>query len=97
MEEYVKNVKDSKEYFTVSKYFWYLEKEHGIKSPKISERKNIYKVIGSECARICDERNIIVEKELHIELGSINKYPEYVLAEVIFGKDAVSPSFNYLR
>ena len=85
MEEYVKNVKNSKGYFTVSAYFWFLEKEHGIKSPKISERKNIYQGIGLECARICNERNITVEKELHLELGSINKYPEYILAEVIFG------------
>jgi hypothetical protein len=86
MEEYVKNVKNSKEYFTVSEYFWFLEKEHGIKSPKFNERKNIYQGIGLECASICDERNIMVEKELHLEFGSINKYPEYVLAEVIFGE-----------
>jgi hypothetical protein len=87
MEEYVKNVKNSKEYFTVSKYFWFLEKEYGIKSPKINERKNIYQGIELKCASICDERNIMVEKETHLELGSLNKYPEYVLAEVFLVKD----------
>jgi hypothetical protein len=86
MEEYVKNVKNSKEYFTVSEYFWFLEKEHGIKSPKITERKNLYQGKELECASICDERNIKVGKELHLELGLINTYPEYVLAEVIFGE-----------
>ena len=86
MEEYIKNVKNSKEYFTVSEYFWFLEKEHGIKSPKITERKNLYQGIESDCASICDERNIKVEKKPHLELGLINTYPEYVLAEVIFGE-----------
>jgi hypothetical protein len=86
MEEYVKNAKNSKEYFTVSEYFWFLEKEYGIKSPKITERKNLYQGIELECASICDERNILTEKEFHLELGSVNKYPEYVLAEVIFGE-----------
>jgi hypothetical protein len=87
MKEYLKNVKDSKKYFSVSKYFWFLENEHGIKSPKISERKNIYQRIESECARICDECNIKVEKELHLTLGSINEYPEYVLAQVVFSEE----------
>ena len=27
------------------------------------------------CASICDECNVIVEKEHHEEFGSINKYP----------------------
>ncbi|MBN2864302.1 MAG: hypothetical protein JXN62_14130 [Bacteroidales bacterium] len=88
MEEYLKNVKDSKKYFSVSKYFLFLENEHGIKSPQISERKNLYQRIESECARICDERNIKVEKVLHLALGSINEYPEHVLAQVVFGEES---------
>jgi len=85
MEEYLKKVKDSKKYFSVSKYFLFLENEHGIKSPKIIERKNLYQRIESECAKICTERNLKVEKELHLVLGSINEYPEYVLAQIVFG------------
>jgi hypothetical protein len=87
MEEYLKNVKDSKKYFSVSKYFQFLENEHGIKSPKIIERKNLYQRIESECARICDGCNIKVERVLHLALGPINEYPEYILAQVVFGEE----------
>jgi len=85
MEEYLKNVASSKEYYTVSDYFLFLEKEHGIKRPKSFERRGFYQAAEIKCSRICKEFEIVVEKEPNEEFGSINKYPEYILAEVIFG------------
>jgi hypothetical protein len=41
MEEYVKNVNNSKKYFTVSDYFKFIEKEFGINRPIVNEEKYI--------------------------------------------------------
>lgn len=81
MDEYLKNVTRSREYYTVSDYFLFLEKEHGIKRPKSKERRSFYQAAEIKCSSICKEFEIVVDEEL----GSINKYPEYILAEVIFG------------
>lgn len=85
MEEYIKHVHNSMMYYTVSDYFMFLEKKFGIARPNENERKEMYKGTGLECSSICDDRNIIVEKVHHPEFHSINKYPEYILAEAIFG------------
>ena len=85
MDEYLKNVTRSREYYTVSDYFLFLEKEHGIKRPKSKERRSFYQAAEIKCSSICKEFEIVVDKESNEQLGSINKYPEYILAEVIFG------------
>ena len=85
MEEYLKNVASSKKFYTVSDYFLFLEKEHGIKRPKSKERRSFYQAAEIKCSSICKEFEIMVEKKPSEELGSINRYPEYILAEVIFG------------
>jgi hypothetical protein len=95
MEEYLKNVTSSREYYTVSDYFLFLEKEHGIKRPKSKERRNFYQGTELECSSICKECDIIVEKEPNEEFGSINKYPEYILAEVIFGEAYIEYFLSY--
>lgn len=86
MEEYLKNVNSSIEYYTVSEYSLFLEKEHGIKRPRSKERQNFYHAAESECTRICKEFDVQVKNEPNEEFGSINKYPEYILAEVILSK-----------
>ncbi|RPI70124.1 MAG: hypothetical protein EHM47_12680, partial [Ignavibacteriales bacterium] len=75
MEEYLRNVNKSKEFFTVADYDKFLEERFNIERPIASERKNIYKSTGLMCASICDERDIIVERVKHAEFRSINKYP----------------------
>jgi hypothetical protein len=86
MEEYLKNVNSSIEYYTVSEYSLFLEKEHGIKRPRSKERLIFYQAAESECTRICKEFDIQIENEPNEEFGSLNKYPEYILAEVILSK-----------
>jgi len=95
MEEYLKNVASSREYYTVSDYFLFLEKEHGIRKPKSKERRYFYQGTELECSGICEECDIMIEKDPHEEFGSINKYPEYILAEVIFGEAYVEYFLSY--
>lgn len=87
MEDYLRDVNNSKEYSTVSDYFKFLEEKFGMKRPIMAERKNIYRDIGKMCSSICDERNIIAEIGNRPRFRSVNKYPEYILAEVIFGEE----------